>query len=295
MIAFVNAKINLGLSITERRQDGYHNLETLFYPVGLYNGTPENPSPFCDILEVTKAQDPDSEDKLLFTGREINCEPEKNLVFRALKIFREELSRKDMAECLPAVEIHLDKHLPDGAGLGGGSADASFTLRMLNETAGSPFSKEELVAMALRLGADCPFFIINRPAFASGVGECLELSRLDLSGWWALIIKPEVYVSTREAFSGITPAPASFDLRRLAETPVSEWKKMVRNDFESTIFPLHPQLREIKENLYRTGAVYASMSGSGSSLFGLFPDRMSAEKAYALLSMENPAIYLIKL
>ena len=275
MIQFVNAKLNIGLSITGRRPDGYHDLETLFYPVGIHNGEPANPSPFCDILEIDFLPEPET-DRFEFRGRPIDCPLDRNLVVRAVRLFREEFERKE-GKTLPGVYLILEKHLPDGAGLGGGSADASFTLRMLNELGGSPFSHDELAEMALRLGADCPFFIFNEPSFGSGIGERLESVALDLKGWWCLIVKPSVYVSTKEAFSGVCPRPASCDLR-CPGSPES-WKGVVHNDFEDSIFPIHPELGKIKEELYASGAVYASMSGSGSSLYGLYPSKESAVEA----------------
>ncbi|MDE6637020.1 MAG: 4-(cytidine 5'-diphospho)-2-C-methyl-D-erythritol kinase, partial [Muribaculaceae bacterium] len=173
MVKFINAKLNLGLNIVRKREDGYHDLETVFYPIGVHNGTPENPEPFCDILEII----PSEKTEFVFTGREVDCPLEKNLVYKAWKIF------KDNYPELKDYKIHLEKHLPDGAGLGGGSADASGVLLMLNELSGNPFKNEELLEMALCLGADCPFFILNRPCYAEGVGEILEPIDLDLSGW----------------------------------------------------------------------------------------------------------------
>lgn len=275
MLRFVNAKLNLGLSITHRRPDGYHDLETVFLPVGLFNGTPENPEPFCDLLEITPLPsegDGNACFKYFFSGRAIDCPPEKNLVIRAANAFRSRVREKH-GEGYPCAgfRVELVKNLPDGAGLGGGSADASFVLTTLNRLCDSPLTHGELMEAALSLGADCPFFIDNRPAFARGVGERLEPISLDLSGWWALIVKPDVYVSTREAFAGVTPRPARFDLRALPDLPVVEWRGHIFNDFEESIFPQHPELARIKEWLYEHGAAYASMSGSGSSLFGLFP------------------------
>lgn len=268
MIYFVNAKINIGLFITGRRSDGYHTLETLFYPVGLHNGTPGNPSPFCDILEVVRLEETAEFDVVEFKGRKIYCDPEKNLLTKALKIFREEAGLRGIL--MPRYGIRLEKHIPDGAGLGGGSADASFTLRALNDSLGTPFNDKALKEMALRLGADCPFFIHNRPTLASEVGEKFEETCVSLSGYWALLVKPDVSVSTKDAFQGVSPTPAPFDLRKLAGIRLEEWKNVVRNDFETTVFPKHPELARIKEDLYEAGALYAQMSGSGSCIYGLF-------------------------
>lgn len=271
MITFPNAKINIGLRITERRPDGYHNLETLFVPIGLYAGTPENPVSFCDTLEVARSD----RDSYIFTGNTIDCPLEKNLVYKAVELFRKESGLSH------PVSVYLEKHLPDGAGLGGGSADASFTLKMLNELNGLIFDDEELERIALKLGADCPLFIRNRICYGEGIGEKLTPVDLSLDGWWIVIVKPDIYVSTREAFSGIKPKkdPDGLPFCRLGEIPVSDWRDLAVNDFEKSIFPIYPELAEIKQSLYRHGASYASMSGSGSSLFGLFSSYEAAASA----------------
>lgn len=296
MICFVNAKINLGLNIVRKRTDGYHDLETLFYPVGVYNGTPQNPQPFCDILEINVMENADA-DSFLFTGRPVDCPLEKNLVFRALSEFRSALRKKGIPS--PYFRIILDKHLPDGAGLGGGSADASFTLKELNALIKHPLTSDELKALALRLGADCPFFIENRPMFASGVGEIMYPSSLSLEGYWAVIVKPEIYVSTREAFSGITPRLPERPIPEIVKAPVDRWEaEGLTNDFEAHIFRLHPRLAEIKSRLKDAGALYAAMSGSGSSIFGIFPDNISATQALTVFTPPNDfgcKSYLIKL
>lgn len=269
MIKFVNAKLNLGLNIVRRRPDGYHDLETVFYPVGLHNGTPRNPEPFCDILEIT----PSENTEFVFTGRQVDCPLEKNLVYKAWKLYKERYPE------LGEYRIQLEKHLPDGAGLGGGSADASFVLKMLNELSGFPFSDEELADMALKLGADCPFFIYNRPCFAQGVGERMEEIVLDLSGWWCLLVKPEISISTKEAFAGVTPMKPEKSLKEIVRLEVSEWNGLMENDFEASLFPNHPVLEEIKEKMYDIGAANAAMSGSGSTIFGLFDVKEKAHYA----------------
>ncbi|MBD5288603.1 MAG: 4-(cytidine 5'-diphospho)-2-C-methyl-D-erythritol kinase [Bacteroides sp.] len=283
MISFVNAKINLGLQIVRKRSDGYHDLQTVFYPVGLYAGTAENPVSFCDILEIAEAEGSRNEDKkkggipfMVFTGRKIDCAPEKNLVYKAASLFCEHTGA-DFSE----FSIMLEKHLPDGAGMGGGSADASFTLRLLADlhnryNAENKITDESLYELALKLGADCPFFILNRAAYAEGIGERLEEIPLDLSGFWLVVVKPRIYVSTKEAFSGVTPKEPEFDLRRIVGLPIEQWKDYIRNDFETSIFPLYPEIGEIKQRLYDSGAMYASMSGSGSSVFGIFNDKAQA-------------------
>lgn len=275
MISFVNAKINIGLQIVGKRADGYHNLQTVFYPVGLKAGTDSNPSPFCDILELCESE-PNSRDslstvnqieegmpRLEIKGRDVGCPIEKNLIYKAARIFRE-YTGVDMSN----LDLILEKRLPDGAGMGGGSADGAFVLRMLADWFG--FEDLPLEEMALRLGADCPFFIRNKASYAAGVGEELQDISLDLSGKWLAVVKPDIYISTKEAFANVTTAPADYDLRNLPQLPIIEWEGIVVNDFEKSIFPGHPEMSRIKRMLYDAGAEYASLTGSGSCLYGIF-------------------------
>lgn len=286
MIQFVNAKINIGLNVIRRREDGYHLLETIFYPVGLHNGKAENPHPFCDILEAQRLPSTSVGNIYRFEGRRIECEDEDNLVCRAAELISER------SGCHFAVT--LSKHLPDGAGLGGGSADASFTLRLLasllSDNDGctgdksadkerTHFSHDELMRLALSLGADCPFFINNTPSYGEGIGEILTPVANKLDGMWALIVKPSVYVSTREAFAGIQVRKPELNVREIYDMPIESWCTLMTNDFETTIFGRHPQLATVKRRLYECGAVYAQMSGSGAALYGLYANRQSAEKA----------------
>ncbi|MDE6754867.1 MAG: 4-(cytidine 5'-diphospho)-2-C-methyl-D-erythritol kinase [Muribaculaceae bacterium] len=278
MIKFVNAKINIGLNIVGKREDGYHNLETVFFPVGIENGMPQQPEPFDDILELSVDRSKPSGCRFQLMGRRLACSPEKNLVVKATTLFlRSYFELNGVPEEQGQLNVILDKNLPDGAGLGGGSADASFCLMALNEMFDEPFSENQLAKMALKLGADCPFFIYNTPCFAEGVGEKLIPIDLNLRGNWLLIAKPDVSISTKEAFAGITPKKPSFDLRFLPELPLERWKEMVVNDFEESLFPNHPELRELKEKFYEGGAVYASMSGSGSSIYGIFREEEAAK------------------
>ena len=290
MIRFVNAKINIGLRIVARRPDGYHDLETLFYPVGLYAGTAENPEAFGDILEVTPRPEPGFE--VVLTGRPVDCPLEKNLVYRAARLYFDELASPGFGAV-----VTLEKHLPDGAGCGGGSADASFVLKALSDLDAKALDPR-LAELALRLGADCPFFIYNRPMYAEGVGERLEsMQWLDLRGRWLVLVKPRVYISTREAFAGVTPRPSDFDLRQLPMLPVHEWRDVAVNDFEESVFPRHPDLRAIKERLYSLGAQYASMSGSGSAIYGIFGSEDEGAAARAEFQ-NNPTIegsFLLKM
>lgn len=286
MIRFVNAKINLGLNILRRREDGYHNLETLFYPVGRFNGTPLNPEPFCDILEINFTQD-GAEDRFFLSGNRIECPLEKNLVYKAVSAFRNASGEKGLS--IPPLTVTLDKHLPDAAGLGGGSADATFTLQLLNELFGNPLDEETMQTLAVGLGADCPFFLENRPVLASGIGEIMQPVDLDLSGYWCVIVKPDIQISTKEAFAGITPVEPEIKIREIIGYPVEEWReKGLSNDFERHLFESYPLLGKIKEILYREGALYASMSGSGSSLYGIFRDRRDAEDAVSELTLSLP-------
>ena len=279
MIRFVNAKINIGLNITSRRPDGYHDLETVFYPVGLECGMPHQPEPFDDILEVSFDNGNVSGCRFQFVGRQINCPPQKNLVVKAATQFLGKYNNlyDDLAS-FGMFQITLDKHLPDGAGMGGGSADASFTLSMLNEATGNKLSHEDLMKLARKLGADCPFFLINKPCFAEGIGEILNPIDLNLKGFSILIVKPDISISTAEAFAGITPSKPDFDLRYLPYLPIEQWKDKVVNDFEMSIFPKYPELAAIKSNLYSSGAIYASMSGSGSAIYGIYNDTDAAVK-----------------
>lgn len=259
MITFPNVKINLGLSITEKRPDGYHNLETVFYPVALE-----------DALEVrtSSATAPDRKFTLHQHGLEIAGKPEDNLVSKAYQLLDEEFN-------LPPVDIHLYKHIPSGAGLGGGSSDAAFMLKLLNEHFHLHLSDNQLEAYAATLGADCAFFIRNKPTFAEGIGNIFSPIELSLSGYGIMIVKPDIFVSTREAFSNIHPNRPAHPIKEVIQRPVSEWKETLINDFEASVFPLHPAIEAIKQELYNQGAAYASMSGSGSSVFGLFAPEAS--------------------
>lgn len=255
MIVFPNIKINLGLSITEKRPDGYHNLETVFYPVALE-----------DALEIHTLPKAEKKITLHQYGMEIAGNPEDNLVAKAYSLLDKEFH-------LPPVEIHLYKHIPSGAGLGGGSSDAAFMLKLLNEQFHLNLSEERLEIYAATLGADCAFFIKNKPVYAEGIGNIFSPIELSLRGYQIMIVKPDVFVSTREAFANIHPHHPEHPVKEVIRRPVAEWKDRLINDFEASVFPQHPVIGEIKQELYNQGAIYASMSGSGSSVFGLFvPD-----------------------
>lgn len=296
MIKFVNAKINIGLNVVSKRPDGYHNLSTVFYPVGLECGTPHQPDPFDDILEVTADRGPVSGCRFQFVGRRLDCTPQKNLVVKAATLFLKRYNNKynDLAD-FGMFEVTLDKHLPDGAGLGGGSADAAFTLSLLNEFTGANFSLQQLKEMSLRLGADCPFFLVNTPCYASGVGEELLPIELNLQGYHILIVKPDISISTAEAFRGVTPSQPDFDLQLLPFLPIEEWKEKVKNDFEKSVFPYYPELAVIKNAMYESGAIYASMSGSGSAIYGIYRDYTLAHQEREQMQSTYQGVWLFGL
>ena len=255
MITFPNAKINLGLNITEKRPDGYHNLETIFYPI-----------PLEDALEACPRKEGLGSYSLSQSGLSIEGDAENNLVVKAYKLL-------DETYHLPPVDIYLHKHIPSGAGLGGGSADAAFMLKLLNRMYRLNLTDDQLEAYAARLGADCAFFVRNQPTYAEGIGNIFSPVELSLAGWQLLLVKPNIFVSTRDAFARIRPRHPERNLRDLINQPVESWKDYMINDFEESVFPQFPAIGDIKTELYRLGAVYASMSGSGSSVYGLFaPD-----------------------
>lgn len=292
MIKFVNAKINIGLNIVGKREDGYHLLETVFYPVGLYAGSPSNPELFCDILELTPSNNVDTGFEFLFTGRNVDCPLEKNLVYKGVEAI---LSWS--GKSLGGMTVRLDKHLPDGAGMGGGSADAVFTMKLLAEELArrgmAVPTIDEMREMALRLGADCPVFVDNVPAYAEGIGEKLQPLKPFLSGNWLAIVKPDLRISTKEAFAGVKPTPSSESLLDLVQLPLAEWKNRIHNDFENSLFPRYPELKLLKQALYEEGAEYASMTGSGAALYGIFSGKNSAQKALSAINASYKALILL--
>ena len=250
MIIFPNCKINLGLHILRRRPDGFHDLETVFYPL-----------PLTDALEVL------SDDKLQFasSGIPVPGNEQDNLCLKAWHLLKADFPD------LPPVKIHLHKHIPIGAGLGGGSADAAFMLQMLNNKFRLGISEEQLIAYAARLGSDCAFFIRNKPCYATSRGEVLTPLELDLSRYSWLLVYPGIHVNTGWAFGQITPGVPEQQLQQSIQQPVEAWRALISNDFEAPVFSAHPVLGEIKGQLYKAGALYATMSGSGSAMVGIFP------------------------
>ncbi len=252
MLLFPNAKINLGLNILSRRPDKYHDISTVFYPVG-----------WSDALEVISAKDARKECRLHLSGLPVDGDVQDNLVVKAYRMLAQDYP-------LPSVEVYLHKAIPFGAGLGGGSADASCMLRLLRDMFSLPLSDDGLAVYAARLGADCPFFIYNRPMLAEGIGERLSPIDISLRGYFLVLVKPEISVSTADAYSLVTPAVPSLSLPDVLSRPVVEWKELLVNDFEKSVFKHYPVLSHLKQQLYDKGAVYVSMSGSGSTMYGLF-------------------------
>ena len=252
MITFPNAKINLGLNVVEKRPDGYHNLETIFYPINLQ-----------DALEVNRLKDTDRSFNLKVSGTTLEGTPEDNLVIKAYNLLGKDYQ-------LAPVDIHLFKHIPTGAGLGGGSADGAFMIKLLNEKFSLHLTTEQMEIYAAQLGADCAFFIRNTPVFATGIGNIFEPVELSLKGYHIVLVKPDTSVSTGEAYAHIKPARPAMSLKEIVKQPIETWKGIMKNDFEDSVFFEHPEIVAIKDKLYDLGALYASMTGSGSSVFGIF-------------------------
>ena len=262
MVTFPNCKINLGLNIVNKRSDGYHDIETVFLPVQLK-----------DALEIIEKK------SLEFStsGLTIEDEPKNNLCLKAY-----ELLRKDFPG-LPPVQIYLHKIIPIGAGLGGGSADGAFTLKLLNKKFELDLSEKQLIDYSLQIGSDCPFFILNKPCFAAGRGEMMEQIALDLSEFKLVIVHPAIHISTAWAFANIKPIKPAKSVKQITQQSISTWKDELINDFEIPVFEKYPAIKKIKEELYNAGADYASMSGSGSAVYGIF----KKEKAISLSFPEN--------
>ena len=260
MITFPIAKINLGLNVVERRPDGYHNLETVFYPV-----------PISDALELTimNTKFPSTVDcDIKVTNLEVEGDEQRNLVVKAYQLLKQDFQQ------MPRIHAHLWKGIPTQAGMGGGSSDCAYTIRLLNEMFTLGLSDEQMIQYAARLGADCAFFILSRPAYAEGIGELLQPISLNLSSYYIGIVRPNIPVSTREAFSLIKPQKPAKCCREVVMQPIETWREELTNDFEQSVFTLHPEIDAIKQQLYDLGAVYAAMSGSGSAVFGLFQNEI---------------------
>jgi len=250
MISFPNAKINLGLNITEKRPDGYHNIETVLYPM-----------PLCDILEINIALD--AQFSFDSSGLIMDCYSADNLCVKAYYLMHQHFE-------VPPVKMWLHKIIPSGAGLGGGSADAAFTLKMLNKIFNLKLEKTTLIELAANLGMDCPFFIENLPALATSRGDMLTPLEFSLNGHTICIAHPDIHISTAEAYAEIIPYEGQISPATLIAFPASSWKEMLENQFEKTLFATHPRLQSIKKTMYDSGAVYSSLTGSGSAVFGIF-------------------------
>jgi 4-diphosphocytidyl-2-C-methyl-D-erythritol kinase len=270
LIVFPNCKINLGLNILRKRRDGYHDLETVFYPI-----------PLTDILEIIEYDSDAPSIPFAVSGLAIEGDPATNLCIEACQLLK-----NDFPE-LPAIQMHLHKAIPSGAGLGGGSADAAFTLKLLNKKFGLNLSDSQLNSYAFQLGSDCPFFIINKPCFATGRGELLEEVELSLDNYTLLVINPGIHVETGPAFLQVSPALPLRAVKEIIRDPIESWKNELKNDFEIPAFKKYPELKNIKDQLYQSGAIYASMTGSGSTLYGIFPKEMTIDLSF-------PSSYFVK-
>ncbi len=270
MVLFPNCKINIGLNITGKRADGYHNLETVFYPIGIK-----------DALEIIEAKNSQEED-IVFTssGNDIKVKDEDNLCVKAVRLLKKDFPK------IPAIKMHLHKNIPMGAGMGGGSADASAILMLLNTKFNLQVSTTKLIEYALLLGSDCPFFITNKPCFAKGRGEILSEIPLDLSLYKFLIVNPGIHINTAEAFSTLDKNNFSAEgvLGKAITADIAQWKNNIQNDFEKPVFKLYPSIASIKDKLYDSGAIYSAMSGSGSSVYGIFSKE-------TVLNIKFPAHY----
>ena len=255
MIFFPNCKINIGLNIVNRREDGFHDIESVFYPVSL-----------CDVLEIRESD----RDDFVLTGLDIEqTDSRNNLCVRALEAVREKFS-------IPSVNIHLHKQIPAFAGLGGGSSDATFTLKLLDFLFNLNLTEEQMLCFAAKIGSDCSFFVKNKPSYIYGRGEKMAEIDLDLSGYHIVLVKPDLKISTKEAYSNVVPKPSNVDYNNLPN--IKDWKGVLRNDFEDSLFPKYPILKQIKDTLYNNGAIYASLSGSGATMYGIFEKEIEIER-----------------
>ena len=255
MICFPNAKINIGLNIVSKRKDGYHNLETVFYPI-----------PLKDVLEFVVPEKQIKETSIEVSGTKLDISNKENICIKAFNLIANDYQ-------LPELKMYLHKMIPSGAGLGGGSTDASFLLKQLNQYFKLNISEKKMVDYASKLGADCAFFLKNEAVFASGIGNQFEQVKLSLKGYYILVIKPHFSINTLNAFKDIRPAIPETSLKEIIKQPVSSWKNQIKNDFEVPLFQIHPELSKIKSDLYNLGADFASLSGSGSALYGLFKNK----------------------
>ena len=255
MLVFPNAKINLGLNILNKRADGYHNIASCFYPVN-----------WCDILEIV----PSKNLKVTITGIPIPGNKEENLIVAAYHLIKKDYD-------ISTVNIHLHKVIPIGAGLGGGSADCAFAIKVYNDLFNLNLSVKQMENYASRLGSDCPFFVDNKPVNVSGTGNIFEKTKLNLSGKHIILIYPDVHISTAQAYSGVVPTKPQISNNAILNQPIENWKENLINDFEKSVFPVFPIIEEIKNKLYLNKALYASMTGSGSAVYGIFEEKINID------------------
>lgn len=271
MIVFPHCKINIGLFVTGKRSDGYHSIESIFAPVD-----------WRDVLEVNINST--EECTLRVSGINIDGSADENIVVKAYRLLKQRFP-------IQGVDLHLLKNLPTGAGLGGGSADGTYTLKALNDLFSLNISKDQLEEFASQLGSDCPFFVGTKPAYVSGRGEVLEEINLNLSSFYVMILHPGIHVSTAQAYSMITPSSASFDLRQIASLDISEWKTFLRNDFEKPMIEAYPIIGNYIDQLYKGNALYAAMSGSGSAVYGIFSSKEKMMQAASSINATSARLY----
>jgi 4-diphosphocytidyl-2-C-methyl-D-erythritol kinase len=270
VVVFPNCKINLGLNVIQKREDGFHNIETVFFPVAWQDG-----------LEIISTDDVSENIQFSASGETITGERENNLCIRAYQLMKQDFPQ------LPAIKMHLHKTIPIGGGLGGGSADGAFTLKLIDKLFTLGLAREKLMKYALELGSDCPFFILNQPCFATNRGEVLEEIGLDLSAFKLIIVSPGIHINTAQAFSMVNPLSPSKSIKQIAQQPLETWSRELKNDFEYPVFEQHPEIRKIKDDLYKAGAPYAAMSGTGSTIYGIFPKHKE-------MSFSFPPNYFVK-
>lgn len=261
MICFPNAKINLGLRVTGKRIDGYHNIETIFYPI-----------PVSDALEIVTSNT-DDDYRLNISGEMPQTETENNLVTKAYRLLKSDYSLKP-------VDVYLLKAIPSGAGLGGGSSDAAFMIKLLNDFNKLDISEEKMELLSSQIGSDCPFFIRNKPQLAKGTGNIFSSTSVSLKGFYMILIKPDIHVSTAEAYSLVKPSNPENSLEFLIKEPVWKWKDLIVNDFENGVFEKHPEIAEIKKIMYSNGALFSLMTGSGSAVYGLFEKKIDLKEYF---------------
>ncbi len=270
MVLFPNSKINLGLNIIRKRNDGFHDIETIFYPLEIQDA--------LEVIQTDKSNENTQHSifniQFSTSGLTVEGKSENNLCIKAYQLLK-----KDFPQ-LPAIKMHLHKTIPPGAGLGGGSSDGAFALKLLNQKFNLGLSAEKLIDYALQLGSDCPFFIINKPCFATGRGEFLETIELNLTAYKFIIVNPGIHIDTAEAFSMINPVYTSKSIKKIIQQRIETWKKELKNDFEESVFKKYPEIKKIKNDLNNAGAIYTSMTGSGSTIYGIFQKESTAKLSF---------------